>query len=174
MRFIILGFLTLSAWSAFASYIYVCKIKELCNDPIVMQINVDNHLNIASSNAPNELKIQEKINYSNDKTVYFAFDKSDFYSNAETDKYVNDSKVYLDTNPLSEIRIIGHTDNIGTFEYNQSLGYRRAETMLHYFESKGVNSNKIILESNGENTPTDNNNTEAGRGNNRRTEITIK
>jgi outer membrane protein OmpA-like peptidoglycan-associated protein len=46
--------------------------------------------------------------------------------------------------------------------------------MQHYFERKGILSNKIIIESRGEKDPADDNNTSAGRANNRRTVITIK
>jgi outer membrane protein OmpA-like peptidoglycan-associated protein len=46
--------------------------------------------------------------------------------------------------------------------------------MQHYFESKGILANKIIIESMGEKEPAGNNNTTSGRANNRRAVITIK
>jgi OOP family OmpA-OmpF porin len=106
--------------------------------------------------------------------TYFAFDKSDFISNTETDKYFDESNAYLDQNSKAMLSITGYTDAIGTEIYNQALGYRRAQSMQHYFERKGILSNKIIIESRGEKDPADDNNTSAGRANNRRTVITIK
>jgi OOP family OmpA-OmpF porin len=72
------------------------------------------------------------------------------------------------------LSITGHTDAIGSDEYNQALGYRRAKSVQHYFESKGIPANKIIIESKGEKEPADNNSSVTGRANNRRTIITIK
>jgi OOP family OmpA-OmpF porin len=106
--------------------------------------------------------------------TYFAFDKSDFNSNAESDKYIDKSNTYLDQNSQAMLSITGYTDAIGTDIYNQALGYRRAQSMQHYFESKGILANKIIIESKGEKEPADDNNTATGRANNRRTVITIK
>jgi OOP family OmpA-OmpF porin len=91
-----------------------------------------------------------------------------------TDRYIVLSNAFLDQNTLSGIIITGHTDAVGTDEYNQSLGYRRAESIQHYFTGKGIPSNRIIIESKGEQDSVDNNITETGRANNRRTVTTIK
>jgi OOP family OmpA-OmpF porin len=106
--------------------------------------------------------------------IYFAFDKSEFNSNAETDKYFDETNAYLVQNSQARLSIIGHTDAIGSDAYNQSLGYRRAQSMQHYFEGKGMLANKIVIESKGEKEPADDNSTTAGRANNRRSAITIK
>jgi OOP family OmpA-OmpF porin len=72
------------------------------------------------------------------------------------------------------LSITGYTDAIGSNDYNQALGYRRAQRMLHYFESNGVPPPKITIESYGEKEPAADNNTIEGRAKNRRTVITIK
>ncbi|MDO9578977.1 MAG: hypothetical protein Q7J06_00165, partial [Bacteroidales bacterium] len=43
----------------------------------------------------------------------------------------------------------------GTEDYNQSLGNRRAQSVLLYFEAKGLVAKKIMLESGGEKEPVD-------------------
>ena len=91
--------------------------------------------------------------------IYFAFDKSDFTSDAKTARYFDESNAYLDQNSQASLSITGHTDAIGSDEYNQALGYRRAQSVQHYFESKGMPANKIIIESKGEKEPADDNNT---------------
>jgi OmpA-OmpF porin, OOP family len=63
---------------------------------------------------------------------------------------------------------------VGSEEYNQALGLRRAQSVQVFFESKGVPANRIIIESRGEKEPVDNNSTTTGRAKNRRTVITIK
>jgi OOP family OmpA-OmpF porin len=134
---------------------------------------VDNKNGNAKDTADKHLALKQ-ASVPKNMITYFAFDKSDFISNTETDKYFDESNAYLDQNSKAMLSITGYTDAIGTEIYNQALGYRRAQSMQHYFERKGILSNKIIIESRGEKDPADDNNTSAGRANNRRTVITIK
>jgi len=173
MRILIIGFLVLFGWSAFSTYIYVCKIKGLCNEPVTMQIDTLNQKDAIAVDTLAKSLVQEKEVIPADLVIYFAFDKSVFKSDAKTDKYFDESNVFLNQNSQSRLSITGHTDAIGTDEYNMALGYRRAQSMQQYFVSKGLLANKIILESKGEKEPADNNSTAAGRANNRRTVITI-
>jgi len=174
MRILIIGFIAFSLWSSLSTYIYVCKIKGLCSEPATMQISTVNHKDFIAGDTIRKPTVREQTVFPKDLITYFAFDKSELNSNAETDKYFNESNAYLDQNSKALLSITGYTDATGTDEYNQALGYRRAQTMQHYFESKGIHANKIILESRGEKDPEDDNNTASGRANNRRTVITIK
>jgi OOP family OmpA-OmpF porin len=168
MRILVMGFVVFCIWSAISTYIYVCKIKGLCYEPISMQsVAVSPVDTIAKPLAQEQAVIPEKL------VIYFAFDKSEFNSDAATDKYFKESNSFLDQNSQARLSITGHTDAIGSNEYNQALGYRRAQSLQHYFESKGLSGNKIVLESKGEKDPADNNNTKTGRANNRRAVITI-
>jgi OOP family OmpA-OmpF porin len=106
--------------------------------------------------------------------IYFAFDKSEFNSGTITDKYLNESKIFLDQNQMAKLTLTGHTDAVGSDEYNQALGLRRAQSVQLYFESRGVAANRIIVDSKGPKEPADKNNTTTGRAKNRRTVITIK
>jgi OOP family OmpA-OmpF porin len=90
--------------------------------------------------------------------VHFAFDKSEFSPDPQTVRYFDESNTYLNQNSQAKLSITGHTDAIGSDEYNQALGYRRAQSTQHYFESKGIPANKIIMESKGEKEPVDVNN----------------
>jgi len=174
MKILIIGFLAFSSWSTLSTYIYVCKIKGLCGEPITMQIGAVNQNDVIAGDTIRKPLVREEAVIPENLTIYFAFDKSEFNSDAGTDKYFDESKTYLDQNSQARLSITGHTDAIGSNEYNQALGYRRAQSMQHYFESKGMPANKIIIESRGEKEPADDNNITAGRANNRRTEITIK
>jgi outer membrane protein OmpA-like peptidoglycan-associated protein len=174
MKILIIGFFAFSAWSALSTYIYVCKIKELCNQPITMQLNVVNQKDIVADDTFSKPLVKEEALIPKDIIIYFAFDKSEFNSDAAVDKYFDESHAYLDQNLQARLNITGYTDAIGSIEYNQALGYRRAQRMQRYFESRGMPANRIIIESRGEKEPADVNNTTAGRANNRRTSITIK
>ena len=174
MKILVIGFLALFGWSALSTHIYVCKIKGLCNEPVTMQIDTLNQKDVIAVDTLAKTLVQEKEVIPADLVIYFAFDKSEFNSDVKTDKYFDKSNAFLNQNSQSRLNITGHADAIGTDEYNEALGYRRAQSMQHYFESKGLSANKIIIESKGEKEPADNNSTAAGRANNRRTVITIK
>jgi outer membrane protein OmpA-like peptidoglycan-associated protein len=174
MKILIIGFLALFGWSSFSTYLYVCKIKGLCNEPNTTEISAVTHKDvIAADTLPKPLVLEQAI-IPKDLTIHFAFDKSEFSPDSQTIKYFDESNVYLDQNSQAKLIITGHTDAIGSDEYNQALGYRRAQSTQHYFESKGIPANKILMESKGEKEPVDDNNTSPGRANNRRSAITIK
>ena len=174
MKILIIGFFAFFSWSALSTYIYVCKIKGLCDEPKTTQIGMDNHKVVITVDTLSKPLVQEQAGFPENLVVYFAFDKSEFNSDAGTDKYFDESNAYLDQNSQARLSITGYTDAIGSNEYNLALGYRRVQSMQRYFESKGMPANKIIIESKGEKEPAADNNTTAGRANNRRTAITIE
>jgi outer membrane protein OmpA-like peptidoglycan-associated protein len=68
--------------------------------------------------------------------------------------------------------IEGHTDSIGSAEYNMGLSKRRAESAASYLQSKGVNmGSRFATEAFGETKPIASNDTDAGRAENRRVVI---
>ena len=78
-------------------------------------------------------------------------------------------KKYEDT----EILIEGHTDSIGTEEYNYDLSVDRAQSVENYLTSLGVAEKRFIVKGYGETQPIADNDTEAGRQENRRVEVAI-
>jgi len=174
MRILIIGFLAFLSWSALSTYIYVCKIEGLCNKPEIVQIESVNPADAIAGDTLDRPLVREQVMIPETLIIYFAFDKSEFNPDAAADNYFNESNMFLDQNSQAMLSITGHTDAIGSDEYNQALGYRRAQSMQHYFESKGMPANRITLESKGEKEPADDNNTTAGRANNRRSVITVK
>jgi outer membrane protein OmpA-like peptidoglycan-associated protein len=173
MKILVIGFIAFLGWSALSTYVYVCMIHGLCGDPVNMQISkVDNIGNIANDTIHKSLV--KEITVPQDLVIQFAFDKSDFNSNAFSNTYFEESTKYLNQNADSKISITGYTDAIGTRAYNQALGYRRAQVIKSYLEKQGVSPGKIIVSSKGENGSIGDNNTKAGRAKNRRTVVTIK
>jgi OOP family OmpA-OmpF porin len=67
--------------------------------------------------------------------------------------------------------IVGHTDSIGSEDYNMGLGERRARATADYLISQGVSASSISTKSMGESQPVADNSTKAGRAKNRRVEI---
>lgn len=75
--------------------------------------------------------------------------------------------------PDTDIVILGHTDQLGTADYNQGLSERRARTAATFLMSQGVSGSRLITRGLGEREPVADNGTEAGRQTNRRVEIAI-
>jgi OOP family OmpA-OmpF porin len=172
MRTIIAGVIVFALWSALSTYIYVCKIQGLCSEPIGLQANAPTLKSEMLSDTLTKVLVEEQAVLPKNLVNYFEFDKAEFKINDLTKKYSSESNVYLKQHGDARLIITGHTDAIGTEEYNQSLGYRRAQSTKQYLESVGIPAKKISIESKGEIQPADNNSTKEGRANNRRTETT--
>jgi outer membrane protein OmpA-like peptidoglycan-associated protein len=74
---------------------------------------------------------------------------------------------------LQRIRIEGHTDNVGTAEFNQDLSSRRAQAVLRYLVAHGVASSRLEAVGYGFGRPVASNETDEGRARNRRVEFLI-
>lgn len=170
MRILIMGFIVFLGWSVLSTYIYVCKIKMLC--PREQTALVDEV--IPKDTLDTDSKVEDIITIPKDLVVYFAFDKSDFIPDEEAKAYFDKSNAYIQQYDQANVSITGHTDAVGTIEYNQALGIRRAQTMKLYFESMGMPASKIKINSKGEKEPVANNSSDEGRAKNRRTVVTIK
>lgn len=173
MKIILMGITAFLVWTALSNYVYVCKIKKLCNQTVPTYISVsktDSDIYVFKQKS----NIVEPLPVPGNMVVYFDFDKSEFNSINITKQYCDQIKSYLNINNQVGINITGHTDNIGTKAYNQALGLRRAQSAKHYFETQGFNTNKLLIISMGETEPAQNNSTKKGREYNRRVVITFK
>jgi len=79
----------------------------------------------------------------------------------------------LNEYPKSSLRIIGHTDSIGSSESNLTLSERRAESVGNYLIRQNVKSGRLSTTGYGERRPVAGNDTAGGRAVNRRVEISI-
>jgi outer membrane protein OmpA-like peptidoglycan-associated protein len=71
------------------------------------------------------------------------------------------------------VNVVGYTDSVGSDAANQTLSERRARSVAGYLQSHGVAVQRLVVSGRGEAQPVDTNDTEAGRANNRRVEITL-
>ncbi|SFM22824.1 outer membrane protein OmpA [Variovorax sp. OV329] len=119
--------------------------------------------------APPVAPIASKVTFAAD--AFFDFDKYVLKpeGRAKLDDLVNKIRGIN----LEVIIAVGHTDSIGTVEYNQKLSVRRAEAVKAYLVSKGIERNRVYTEGKGKSQPIADNRTKEGRAKNRRVEIEV-
>lgn len=104
--------------------------------------------------------------------ILFDFDKATLRRNVE----FNLVKIAAILNQFEEMKILieGHTDSIGTEEYNLGLSQRRAQAVQEFLISQGVSESRLSSEGYGESRPVADNGTEEGRQLNRRVDLVIQ
>jgi OOP family OmpA-OmpF porin len=108
-----------------------------------------------------------------EEAALFDFDKSDLKPKGKEQikAYREQAKEVLSRS--DKIRVTGHTDNIGTADYNLALSQRRADTVAEYLKSLGVDPAKLEVKGEGLVRPMFDNRTMEGRVKNRRVEIEV-
>lgn len=74
----------------------------------------------------------------------------------------------------TSLTVVGHTDNVGSNDYNQKLSERRAHAVAQYLEGRRVDPIRLAVSGKGEAQPIASNNSESGRQQNRRVEIYVE
>jgi len=103
----------------------------------------------------------------------FEFNSDVFKPGTAFNTWADSVLTYFDNNLDKSLTIIGHTDNLGTIQYNQDLGLRRAQSAKVFFEKSGLETT-ISTTTKGEKTPIASNTTETGRQKNRRVNFVIQ
>ena len=103
--------------------------------------------------------------------VHFDFDR--FNLRPDALKILDDAVSKLGQNATVRITIEGHTDSIGTSEYNLALGERRANSVRDYLVNRGITNTRLRTVSYGEDRPIADNNSAQGRAQNRRGHLVV-
>ncbi|MBB6612732.1 OmpA family protein [Pontibacter sp. Tf4] len=116
-------------------------------------------------------RVGEAIRINFDSGILFATNSAELSASAKQDiaKLAKTLKEYEGTNVIIE----GHTDNTGSYELNQKLSERRAQSVLNYAKSLGVEASRLQAKGYSYDQPIADNSTVAGRQQNRRVEIII-
>ncbi|MEA3443126.1 MAG: OmpA family protein, partial [Bacteroidota bacterium] len=105
------------------------------------------------------------------KNIFYETDSYALKPESKTE--LNKLLAFLNKNPGIKIEIGGHTDNIGTKEYNLELSENRAKSVNDYLIAQGIDKERLNFKGYGMSKPIDTNETEEGRATNRRTEFMI-
>lgn len=150
-----------------------CPIVEA---PVAATIDSDNDgvldQNDQCAKTPSRYKVNE-IGCPTKATIndHFKFDSDHIDSTATSE--INAFAVFMKENPSYKVTIIGHTDSIGTPEYNQQLSIQRAENVKGALVSQGIEPERLSTEGKGESMPMMSNMLEEGRAENRRIELEL-
>lgn len=131
---------------------------------------------LSAEQASDEINIarlsEDTLKVDLDSEVSFAFNSSSINPGFHTS--LNKLAGVLSDYPNTAVHIIGHTDSVGSEQYNHSLSLRRASSVRTFLTQRGVAEPRTRTEGQGENMPISDNATEAGRQRNRRVEIYLK
>ncbi|MEL6559722.1 MAG: OmpA family protein [Bacteroidota bacterium] len=106
------------------------------------------------------------------KNIFFDFDKFELKESS-----IPELEVFADfmkKNKTVKVEIQGHTDNNGGEEYNQQLSENRAKAVYLFLINKGISKSRLLYSGKGSSKPLADNNSEEGRGQNRRIEFIIR
>ena len=103
--------------------------------------------------------------------VYFETNKYNINSASQQtlNKLVGVFKEYPETNIL----VVGHTDSVGSEDYNMTLSKNRANAVTNYLMTHGISSSRLTTNWYGETQPKYDNGTSEGRAKNRRVNIAV-
>jgi len=103
--------------------------------------------------------------------VNFAFDSSKL--TPESESILEKAVQALRDAASVSVRVEGHTDSVGTEQYNQKLSERRANAVVDYLVSQGIEAGRLEPMGFGESEPVASNETKEGRYKNRRVEFEV-
>lgn len=103
--------------------------------------------------------------------ILFATNKTDILPASR--QPLNELYEFLSENPSMRVRIIGHTDAVGSDEANLRLSQGRCDSVKKNMSDRGISESRMETSGRGETEPIDTNDTAEGRANNRRVEFEI-
>jgi outer membrane protein OmpA-like peptidoglycan-associated protein len=106
--------------------------------------------------------------------LYINFETGKANIMAESQPIIDQIVIMLNQNKNLKISIEGHTDNVGTNQFNQTLSENRAKSVMNALITQGIDKSLLSYKGWGSSKPIADNNTEEGKAKNRRVEIVKK
>ncbi len=106
-----------------------------------------------------------------EKTIHFDFNSYDILSEdtASLNEIADLLKIFFD----SKLKLVGHTDDVGTDQYNMELSMMRAKSVSEYLQRHGISKKRIVTDGKGKRQPITRSQTDEARRMNRRVEFLI-
>ena len=106
-------------------------------------------------------------------TLHFSFDFNSTELDENSEAFLKDLVNTMAENADLRVRIVGHTDNIGSEKFNLHLSQKRANAISHYLIKHGISQSRIRSEGRGLTEPLNTNANDNERAVNRRVVITL-
>lgn len=116
-------------------------------------------------------RVGEGILVTFDEGILFDFNSAALRSTAREN--LRNLATSLDKYPGTDVLLVGHTDAVGSDDYNDDLSQRRATAAANFLTSQGVTRARVDATGKGEREPVASNDTDSGRQQNRRVEVAI-
>jgi outer membrane protein OmpA-like peptidoglycan-associated protein len=151
------------------SYIYIDDVSVIPIQDKKACSCVNEYLASIAVDPPLELLEYDQIKLD---AVHFAFDSDQLSDSA----LIQLDQLYklMKKNKSMYMEILGHTDNVGSDQYNQTLSRKRADAVIQNLVTRGIARERFQESALGFSQPTAPNDTEAGRAQNRRVEFHIR
>jgi len=148
-----------------AVFLEANSLKSYSSKPLVAE-------DLASSLKGDKIEV-EKQDDSIKVTMNIEFKLNSYEIPASSFDFLNKLSENLLLHPNISMQITGHTDDAGTSEYNLELSLNRADAILNYLYSKGIEKQRMHISGKGSTMPIALNKTEEGRAKNRRVEFLL-
>jgi OOP family OmpA-OmpF porin len=106
-------------------------------------------------------------------TLHFPFEFNSSELDEPTENFLKDLTLTLKEDENLQLKIEGHTDNIGSDKFNLKLSQRRADEVKNYLIKAGIAPGRLQSVGMGMHRPLNENLTDEDRAKNRRVEITV-
>ncbi|SEO53728.1 OmpA family protein [Acinetobacter sp. yr461] len=174
--------ITLKAADAAALEALTAKIKALVPHtevvaaaPVTAEQSVSNSLSATQTALtaidPNNVDVNALVKALNLQIINFASGSSDIP--ADNKAILDQAATLLNKVNGVKLNVGGHTDSTGNAASNKALSQRRAQAVVDYLTSKGVDASKLVAQGHGSDQPVAENTTDEGRFKNRRIEFSV-
>ena len=137
---------------------------------IIEEAEMEQDIVVDAKSMLNEINAQGRVALYG---IYFDFDKSEV--KPESDPTLKEISKLLSDNPKLNLYVVGHTDNVGDYNYNLKLSQARADAVVKTLVSKyNVDKSRLTSAGVGPLAPVTTNDTEEGKAKNRRVELIKK
>ena len=103
--------------------------------------------------------------------VFFDFDQAILKDESRVD--LDRAVALMQEKSTMKVEVAGHTDNVGSRDYNRKLSQDRSNAVRDYLVSRGISGSRITARGYGMDAPLTTNDTEEGRAQNRRVEFRV-
>ena len=139
MRIHIAGFVLFVIWCFISAWLYNDKILPGMKKSTPIQTIPKTLRNEADSLMKLKASMPENL------VIYFEFNGTKFKPDVQIENSITTLKTWLGKYQGSMLNVTGHTDLVGTSEYNYNLGLKRAEVVEKYLENKGINTSSMNI-----------------------------